>query len=142
MTIGERIKKLRKEQNMTQKELSEKVGISTSNITKYEIGQLEPNLDIITKLSKVFNVPISKLIPNDFDNSSKSLDFPDKFETGNISNSDINKLTKCIILAVINKYNLDIDVDKIADKDKKLMYELASASVVTFINNLIDNKKV
>lgn len=142
MTIGERIKKLRKEQNMTQKELSEKVGISTSNITKYEIGQLEPNLEIITKLSKVFNVPVSALIIDDFNNSYASVDLLDKFETGNITDTDINKLTKCIILAVINKYNLDIDVDKIADKDKKLMYELASASVVTFINNLIDNKKI
>ena len=142
MNIGQRIKKLRKEQNMTQKELSKKIGISASNITKYEIGQLEPNLEIITKLSKVFNVPVSALIIDDFNNSYASVDLLDKFETGNITDTDINKLTKCIILAVINKYNLDIDVDKIADKDKKLMYELASASVVTFINNLIDNKKI
>jgi len=142
MNIGGQIKKLRKEQNMTQKELSKKIDISVSNITKYENGHLVPPLEIITKLSATFNVPMSKLIPDDFYNSSNALDLPDKFETGNISDADINKLTKCIILAVINKYNLDIDVDKIADKDKKLMYELASASVGTFINNLIDTKKI
>ncbi|MBY6825355.1 helix-turn-helix transcriptional regulator [Clostridium botulinum] len=127
---------------MTQKELSKKIGISASNITKYEIGQLEPNLEIITKLSKVFNVPISALIIDDFNNSSASLDLLDKFETGNITDTDINKLTKCILLAVISKYNLDIDIYKIADKDKKLVFELASASVATFINNLIENNNV
>lgn len=142
MNIGQRIKNLRKEQNMTQKELSKKIGISASNITKYEIGQLEPNLEIITKLSKVFNVSISALIIDDFNNSYASVDLLDKFETGNITDTDINKLTKCILLAVISKYNLDIDIYKIADKDKKLVFELASASVATFINNLIENNNV
>ena len=52
--ISGRIENKRKSLNMTQKELSKKIGISASNITKYEIGQLEPNLEIITKLSKVF----------------------------------------------------------------------------------------
>lgn len=38
MTIGERIKSLRKEQNMTQAELANKVGTTKQNIYKYENG--------------------------------------------------------------------------------------------------------
>ena len=38
MTIGERIKSLRKEQNLTQTELASKVGTTKQNIYKYENG--------------------------------------------------------------------------------------------------------
>ncbi len=60
MTFGEKIKELRKEKNLTIKELSSKSGISTVTINNYELGKSNPSLLSIQKLSKAlkcdFNV--------------------------------------------------------------------------------------
>ena len=57
MTIGEKIKKLRKEAGMTQAELADKLGLKDSVIAKYENGRI-PDLKrtTIAGLAKVFNV--------------------------------------------------------------------------------------
>ena len=57
MTIGEKIKKLRKEAGMTQAELASKLGLKDSVIAKYENGRI-PDLKrtTIAGLAKVFNV--------------------------------------------------------------------------------------
>ena len=55
-TVGDRIKHLRKNQKMTQKEFSEKVGIARSTLAGYESNQIEPSLNVIFKISNIFNV--------------------------------------------------------------------------------------
>lgn len=53
--IGERIKELRGKQNLTQKEFAEKVGISVSAISGYEIGAKLPSADNVIKICETFN---------------------------------------------------------------------------------------
>ena len=60
------IRAKRKEKNMTQKELAEKVGLTASTITKYEKGLLEPNIETLNKIADVLNVTINDLIGDDF----------------------------------------------------------------------------
>lgn len=62
MTLGEKIRKYRILNNLTMKELSEKLGMSISAIQKYENGSVIPKTDIIQKISKILNVPIDKLL--------------------------------------------------------------------------------
>lgn len=50
------IKKARLKANLTQQEVAEKINTSRSNITKYEIGMLEPNIDTIGQLAELYNV--------------------------------------------------------------------------------------
>lgn len=56
MTVGERIKKLRKEKGLTQTELGELLGVKKAAVQKYESGQVQ-NLkqSTITKLCEIFN---------------------------------------------------------------------------------------
>lgn len=56
------LKDLRKEKELTQKELSQYTGITLSMITKYEQGVNTPNYDNLTKLSDFFNVPINTFL--------------------------------------------------------------------------------
>ena len=42
MTIGERLKKLRKALDLTQQEFSDKLKVSRSNIATYEVGKNNP----------------------------------------------------------------------------------------------------
>ena len=51
-TVGERIKSLRKANDMTQKEFSELIGVSRSTLAGYETGKIEPSLNVISRMSK------------------------------------------------------------------------------------------
>ena len=57
MTIGEKIKLLRKRARMTQAELAEKLAVTTRAVIYFEKEQRNPSDDVMTKLSAVFNVP-------------------------------------------------------------------------------------
>lgn len=54
--VGLEIKKLRKENKLTQAELAEAIGVSKSSIEKYETGRANPSPDVQSKLAKLFNI--------------------------------------------------------------------------------------
>lgn len=62
MTIGERIRQLRKNRNLTQKELGSLSGIAEPNIRKYEAGKQNPKLDTIEKISAALDVSPADLL--------------------------------------------------------------------------------
>lgn len=50
------LKRARKSANLTQEEVAEKLNTSRTNITKYENGTLEPNIETIGMLAELYNV--------------------------------------------------------------------------------------
>lgn len=56
------LKKLRKEYGLSQEELSKRVGVARSSVANYENGQNFPNMDILLKLSDVFNCTTDYLL--------------------------------------------------------------------------------
>jgi transcriptional regulator with XRE-family HTH domain len=54
--IGDRLKKLRADHNLLQKDIYDVLHIDKSTYSKYEKGILKPSIDILEKLSKFFNV--------------------------------------------------------------------------------------
>ncbi len=63
--IGDRIKNLMKQNNMTQKKLSEEIGMSRAIIGNYINGLNFPNSEALAKLSKLFQVSTDYLIFGD-----------------------------------------------------------------------------
>ena len=61
MCIGEKISQMRKQNNMTQKDLAEKLNVSDNVISKWETGKCLPDVETMLKLSKVLDVSISEL---------------------------------------------------------------------------------
>lgn len=61
MTIGERIKKTRKEKGMTQKQVAEQCGMADSAIRKYESGSQKPKLETLCKIAAALGVSPSFL---------------------------------------------------------------------------------
>lgn len=55
-SLGTRIKTLRKQMNMSQKELGEIVNLHNSNIGRIENGNVYPTADVLLKLSHFFHV--------------------------------------------------------------------------------------
>ena len=55
-TIGERLKHLRTFSNMKQSDIAEKIGVSTSNISRIEKNEISPSATIVLQICKSFDV--------------------------------------------------------------------------------------
>lgn len=62
MTLGERIKSLRLDGNLTQAELAKRLKIARSNISKYEKSQMTPSNELIVKMAEIFGVSTDYLL--------------------------------------------------------------------------------
>ena len=62
MTIGERIKKYRKAQGLTQKQLAEKMHVVRSAVTRYETRGESVTLDTLERVADALSVPLIWLI--------------------------------------------------------------------------------
>ena len=62
MEFKDNVKKLRKEYELSQEELSIRIGVARSSVANYENGQNFPSTDIILKLSEVFNCSVDYLL--------------------------------------------------------------------------------
>ncbi len=62
MSLGENIKNLRQEHNLSQKELAKKLNVSTGNVAEWEADESVPSIREITKLSSLFEVTTDSLL--------------------------------------------------------------------------------
>lgn len=60
--LGEKIKRLRNSQNMTQTELAERLNITKSTVSSYENDSRLPSYDVLIKMAQLFNVTIDSLL--------------------------------------------------------------------------------
>lgn len=60
--IGQLIYNLRKEKNMTQKQIATKLNISDKTISKWERGQGCPDISLLLQLSQILNVSIDSIL--------------------------------------------------------------------------------
>ena len=60
--FGNRLKTLRQQNNLTQSQLSRKLGLTKSVISAYETGIRLPSYDVLIHISKIFNVSIDYLL--------------------------------------------------------------------------------
>lgn len=59
---GKFIAALRKEKDLTQEQLGEKLGVTNKTISRWENGNYMPDIEILSLLSKEFDVSINELI--------------------------------------------------------------------------------
>lgn len=122
MKINEKIKQLRLENKMSQKELSQKLGISLSMLQKYEYGDYKINNEVLLKILDIFKLSIrdfkdyiDKETENDLKITSEINDF-----LGNrpfISHDMFIKVLESLNFQIINfKEKRDLTYyDKISD---------------------------
>ena len=56
------LKRLRKQSNLTQKELADALHISQTSVSKYERGESEPDLAMVIEMADFFKVSIDEFI--------------------------------------------------------------------------------
>ena len=62
LKFGDFIKELRKEKNITQKQLAEKIGLTDKAISKWERGLSFPDITILNSLAEIFDVDVSEIL--------------------------------------------------------------------------------
>ena len=65
MKFGENLKLIRKNKNMSQEELAEKVNVTRQSVSKWENGEAYPEMNNILELCKIFNCKINDLVHTD-----------------------------------------------------------------------------
>ena len=61
-TIGTRIASLRRERNLKQDELAEKLGVSPQAVSKWENDQTCPDISLLPQLAKMLGVTVDELL--------------------------------------------------------------------------------
>jgi transcriptional regulator with XRE-family HTH domain len=60
--IGDKLKDLRVEQALTQRELAENAGIGVSTLNRIELNETEPHMSTIRKLAQALGVEPRRLV--------------------------------------------------------------------------------
>ena len=74
MEFPERLKALRLEANLTQKDMADKFNISQQAYAKWELESANPTKNVITKLASIFNVSVDYLVGKTDQKNSDDLD--------------------------------------------------------------------
>ena len=61
MTVGDKIRQLRKEKNLSQADLAYETGITKAAISMYELGARNPKIETLEILADFFNVDMNFL---------------------------------------------------------------------------------
>ncbi len=63
LKLGKRIKKLRKQNNITQEKLAEDIKVSSKYIQFIENGTRKPSLKTVYKIARALGVKVNKIFP-------------------------------------------------------------------------------
>jgi len=85
--IANRLLTLRKQFNLSQEELAERLGISRQAVSRWERAEASPDTDNLINLSKLYGVSIDSLLAMDTDGET-NLEYQTRVQSdiGNISN--------------------------------------------------------
>jgi transcriptional regulator with XRE-family HTH domain len=74
LNIGERMIQLRKQFNLSQSDLADKIEVSRTIIGNYELNANSPRIEVLIKIVKTFNVSVDYLIGDgEFSSYDKNL---------------------------------------------------------------------
>lgn len=121
-TLADRLKDIRKANNLTQSELGKILGVGKTTISMYETGNSTPNDDIKLKISEYFNISIDYLLGL---SDSKDIEY----------NKKIEKATS------LKDALIDFMIERGLIKDRNNINEEHLKLIELSINTYIENKK-
>ncbi|MEG0283224.1 MAG: helix-turn-helix transcriptional regulator [Erysipelotrichales bacterium] len=125
MKFNERVLELRKDNNLTQEEVAEKLDVSRQTISNWETGSAQPTIDKAIELAQLYNISLDDLVGNTSSNKREDLHIINKLIDKEVTlyfnhESDMAyspRLRNCKIISV-NDNNIKVLVN-----DKKEKYE-------------------
>ena len=100
--IGAFLKELRKEKNITQEELADKMGVSRRTVSRWETGSNMPDMDILIDISDFYEVDLREILDGErkdlkMDNETKET----VLKVAEVSNEEKAKIVRNIHILFI-----------------------------------------
>ena len=92
MRFYEKLPKLRKDNNFSQEQLAEKLGVSRQAVSKWEMGSSYPDMDKILQMCKILNCNLEDLMDDGV--LGESLDKSNKININNYIKDFLNFITR------------------------------------------------
>lgn len=106
-----KIKKLRIENGLTQKQIAESLNVSQNAIYNWENGKREPNLDMIKQIAKYFDFPLYLLLDDNYELGDIALEKKRARIIGDTEMTEPPKpFTVPLISSNINKYDATVEI--------------------------------
>ncbi len=73
VTLGKRLKELRKQNKLTQDKFSELLGIDSKHLSRIECGKTQPSLNLIKNAAKIFDMELFEIFETNHIDSKEGL---------------------------------------------------------------------
>lgn len=73
MTIGEKLTKLRKENNLTQEQFAEILHVSRQSVSKWELNSVYPDTEKLIRICKLFNCSLDYLLKDEIESMDENV---------------------------------------------------------------------
>lgn len=96
LNIGENIKSLRKQKDITQEQLAEMLGVSCQSVSRWESGVCYPDMELLPQLAKIFEITVDKILGvDDIAENKKVEEYLERFQKA----INKGKIDECIAIA-------------------------------------------
>ena len=92
MTLGQKLKKLRMDKNLTQKDLAEELHVTFQTISKWENDENEPDIATLKELAKLYECSIDYLLSEEEEQPVEEINIEES------PKEDVQEVTKTIII--------------------------------------------
>ncbi len=97
--IGNFIKELRKEKNLTQEELAEKFGVARRTVSRWETGSNMPDLDILIEMADFYDVDLREILDGERKSEKMEKELKETvLKVAEYSNEEKRKSTRMILV--------------------------------------------
>lgn len=122
MLFNEKLKKLRKEEGLTQEQLAEKLNVSRQAITKWEVGDGVPDIENLKQISNLFNITIDELIKEEKEISiehKEKYSYSEELEIDHSKHFDIN-ICKVEEINILSNSEEKVKVEILSEENENL----------------------
>ena len=74
IVFGEKLKSHRKQKNLTQEELAERIGVSGQAVSKWEKGECLPDIYNLKLLGRLYRISVDSLLDTEYDGTEKVIE--------------------------------------------------------------------
>lgn len=101
MNFSEKLVTLRKANNLTQEELAEKLDVSRQSVSKWESGQVTPELGKIVAISAIFSVTTDYLLKSsEIDDLSVKTEMLERQQLMFVREQKRHQIRECVMYAI------------------------------------------
>lgn len=141
----DKLKELRKEKKLTQKEIAEQIGIKQNSYSDWETGKNEPNLENIVKLSRILDTSTDELLGRQVNFGDQILNKKNKYDLSVLKESDTQKLYDLKMTFAFELLDESLEPAKLKvilmeknklDKDEELILDTILAEAKEFADDV------